>query len=246
MVCTACEHSFCFICQLPWHGFHDEDGCPAYGDPAGGYDTKGYEVAARGLQMYTGRDGNGNCREVGAEEETSEPDMEQHDFIEYLQGMWMNHAEAPVHDGFQHQLLGQVVDAEEHDEDFAGETIGERLHRQARQAFLNQGPDAAHDANGEEDASDEEEDEDPQEEPELDEAGMEAVLEMELEYQQRLNELLHMDDADSDDSMEYASDEDQEEEPAEELDFDEIGGGAGHRVTASVQCRGASGHDVRR
>lgn len=115
--------------------------------------------------MYTGRDRAGNCREFGTEEENADVDVNQHDFIEYLQGMWLNHADAPVHDDFQHHFLGRVVDAEDHDEDFAGETPGEWFHRQARQAFLRQGPNAAHAADGEEDASDEEEDEGPQEEP---------------------------------------------------------------------------------
>lgn len=40
----------------PWDesGFHEENGCPSYGDPRQGYDREGYEKSKRGLHRDTG------------------------------------------------------------------------------------------------------------------------------------------------------------------------------------------------
>ena len=90
MTCAACNHSFCFICLLPWRRFHDEEGCPVYGDLASGYDEEGYEVAERGLHLYTGRNREGQLREVNEEteylvdEDEDEDDEMNGDFWSYL------------------------------------------------------------------------------------------------------------------------------------------------------------------
>ncbi|KAL1601525.1 hypothetical protein SLS60_006440 [Paraconiothyrium brasiliense] len=54
MTCESCRHQWCFICLLPWDGFHVDDGCPAYNDPDDGYDDEGYENNERGLHRDTG------------------------------------------------------------------------------------------------------------------------------------------------------------------------------------------------
>ncbi|CAN9441828.1 unnamed protein product [Alternaria alternata] len=47
---------FCFVCLQPWtsEGFHQDAGCPSYGDPEEGYDNEGYELGGRGLHRDTG------------------------------------------------------------------------------------------------------------------------------------------------------------------------------------------------
>jgi hypothetical protein len=62
MTCNHCRHEFCFICKLPWQGFHDDAGCPSYGEPAAGYDEGAYELTERGLHRETGLDRDGNNR----------------------------------------------------------------------------------------------------------------------------------------------------------------------------------------
>jgi hypothetical protein len=76
MTCAHCKHGFCFICRLPWHGFHDAQsvilhegrtssgprvggGCPIFDDPPVGYDEEGYELNKRGLHVRTGLNRNG-------------------------------------------------------------------------------------------------------------------------------------------------------------------------------------------
>lgn len=59
MTCTACRHEFCFICMLPWEGFHVGTGCPDSNDPEAGYDEDGYERTERGLHVLDGRDRDG-------------------------------------------------------------------------------------------------------------------------------------------------------------------------------------------
>lgn len=56
MTCCYCRHEFCFICLQPWseEGFHEDKGCPPYGDPAAGYDDDGFEQNPRGLHRDTG------------------------------------------------------------------------------------------------------------------------------------------------------------------------------------------------
>lgn len=63
MTCARCKHEFCFICMLPWTGFHSDDGCPQYGEPAEGNDEEGYERGARGLHLDTGLDRDGADRD---------------------------------------------------------------------------------------------------------------------------------------------------------------------------------------
>jgi hypothetical protein len=62
MKCYHCGHEFCFVCILPWEGFHTQAGCPAYGDPPGGYDDEGFEVGDRGLHRDTGYNRDGHNR----------------------------------------------------------------------------------------------------------------------------------------------------------------------------------------
>lgn len=53
MTCNYCTHEFCWVCLLPWNGFHDRvRGCPSYGDPE--YDEDLYEANTRGLHRETG------------------------------------------------------------------------------------------------------------------------------------------------------------------------------------------------
>jgi hypothetical protein len=59
MTCSNCRHEFCFICVQPWPDFHEEKGCPQYGDPLEGYDDEGYELTPRGLHRDTGLDRSG-------------------------------------------------------------------------------------------------------------------------------------------------------------------------------------------
>ncbi|KAH5036340.1 hypothetical protein HBI70_035340 [Parastagonospora nodorum] len=59
MTCTSCQHSFCFICLLPWVSFHLAWGCPAHGDPPEGYDDEGFERSPRGIHLLTGRNREG-------------------------------------------------------------------------------------------------------------------------------------------------------------------------------------------
>ena len=61
MTCCFCRHEFCFVCLQPWtsEGFHDDQGCPGYGDPSAGYDEDGFEQNARGLHRDTGYDRQG-------------------------------------------------------------------------------------------------------------------------------------------------------------------------------------------
>ncbi|KAI5378241.1 hypothetical protein J4E82_002934 [Alternaria postmessia] len=56
MTCHYCHHEFCFVCLQPWtsEGFHQDAGCPSYGDPEEGYDNEGYELGGRGLHRDTG------------------------------------------------------------------------------------------------------------------------------------------------------------------------------------------------
>jgi len=56
MTCHYCRHEFCFVCLLPWtnEGFHQDEGCPSYGDPVEGHDEQGYELGARGLHRDSG------------------------------------------------------------------------------------------------------------------------------------------------------------------------------------------------
>ncbi|EDU46451.1 RING finger domain containing protein [Pyrenophora tritici-repentis] len=60
MYCCHCRTQFCFICMMLWDGFHEEVGCPAYGDPPAGYDEEGFELSWRGLHFETGLDRNGH------------------------------------------------------------------------------------------------------------------------------------------------------------------------------------------
>jgi hypothetical protein len=80
--CTQCKHQFCFVCLLPFNGFHDWQstpihearakpiprvggGCPIYRDPCCGYDDEGFERNERnerGLHLYTGLDRDGGDR----------------------------------------------------------------------------------------------------------------------------------------------------------------------------------------
>jgi hypothetical protein len=62
MTCNHCRHEFCFVCKLPWQGFHNDAGCPSYGEPAAGYDEDAYELTERGLHRETGLDRDGNNR----------------------------------------------------------------------------------------------------------------------------------------------------------------------------------------
>jgi hypothetical protein len=62
MTCSSCHHDFCFICLLPFTGFHEREGCPAYGDRLEGYDNEGFELTDRGLHIHTGRDREGYDR----------------------------------------------------------------------------------------------------------------------------------------------------------------------------------------
>lgn len=61
-----------------------------YGDLASGYDEEGYEVAERGLHLYTGRNREGQLREVNEEteylvdEDEDEDDEMNGDFWSYL------------------------------------------------------------------------------------------------------------------------------------------------------------------
>lgn len=59
MICGRCHHEFCFICMLPWIGFHGDAGCPHYGDPAVGYDDEGFECSTCGIHRDTGYDRHG-------------------------------------------------------------------------------------------------------------------------------------------------------------------------------------------
>ncbi|KAF2002436.1 hypothetical protein P154DRAFT_430707, partial [Amniculicola lignicola CBS 123094] len=63
MTCMYCKHEFCFICLMRWGGFHEDLGCPNYGEPPAGYDEERYEQTSRGLHRDTGLDRNGLNRD---------------------------------------------------------------------------------------------------------------------------------------------------------------------------------------
>jgi hypothetical protein len=81
------------VCLKDWQGFHTDDGCPAYGDPAGGYDDAGFEISSRGLHLLTGRDragfdrrgldAAGRHRDMIDEEDEDEEDEDDEDDAEY-------------------------------------------------------------------------------------------------------------------------------------------------------------------
>lgn len=55
MTCCYCRYDFCFVCLQIWDGnFHDDEGCPSYGDPPEGCDAEDFEQNARGLYRDTG------------------------------------------------------------------------------------------------------------------------------------------------------------------------------------------------
>lgn len=66
MTCKYCSHQFCWVCLLPWNGFHageehsEVPACPKYGDPE--YGEEGYENNTRGLHRDTGLDRQGRNR----------------------------------------------------------------------------------------------------------------------------------------------------------------------------------------
>ncbi|CAN9446600.1 unnamed protein product [Alternaria alternata] len=97
MTCHYCHHEFCFVCLQPWtsEGFHQDAGCPWYGDPEEGYDNEGYELGGRGLHRDTGynrmglnRFGQGQLshavvEESAASEHDQYSDNEDLDYDEY-------------------------------------------------------------------------------------------------------------------------------------------------------------------
>jgi hypothetical protein len=93
ITCGSCRYQFCFVCLKDWQGFHTDDGCPAYGDPAGGYDDAGFEISSRGLHLLTGRDragfdrrgldAAGRHRDMIDEEDEDEEDEDDEDDAEY-------------------------------------------------------------------------------------------------------------------------------------------------------------------
>jgi hypothetical protein len=56
ITCGSCRYQFCFVCLKSWQGFHADEGCPSYDDPAAGYDKDGFEISSRGLHLFAGRD----------------------------------------------------------------------------------------------------------------------------------------------------------------------------------------------
>ncbi|KAG9195674.1 hypothetical protein G6011_00795 [Alternaria panax] len=57
--CTPLPRRFVehLLSPEPWNheeGFHQDDGCPSYGDPVEGYDAEGYELGDQGLHRDTG------------------------------------------------------------------------------------------------------------------------------------------------------------------------------------------------
>ncbi|KAF1834616.1 hypothetical protein BDW02DRAFT_474557, partial [Decorospora gaudefroyi] len=55
MMCCYCRYEFCFVRLVDWGtGFHEDEGCPSYGDPIAGYDEEGFEIGERGLHRDSG------------------------------------------------------------------------------------------------------------------------------------------------------------------------------------------------
>ncbi|CAN9338000.1 unnamed protein product [Alternaria alternata] len=104
------EHFTCNSCVVDAEGFHQDAGCPSYGDPDEGYDNEGYELGGRGLHRDTGYNRMGLNRfgqrqlshavveESAASEHDQYSDNENLDYdeyeIDYAGGaQWVNDAQ---------------------------------------------------------------------------------------------------------------------------------------------------------